>query len=136
MTRCLLVCALVLSASEVSAQSRNLEWDLTASSPAAAQAWAYAVTDNGQAVAASPVACVASASSGVATCRRPITLTPGAHTLVVTVTGNGVVLSSAPFATEDPSRPTNLRLTMTVAVRSDGTAEMLAFNVEKLPATP
>jgi hypothetical protein len=113
------------------AQTRVLQWDQTgASSPAVAQSWKYDLTDNGAPVAAATVTC-----SGTTTvvCQRPITLTAGVHSLVVTVNGNGLTLASDALTTEDPSKPTNLRLSMLVSVNADGTAELLAFNVSKEP---
>jgi hypothetical protein len=113
------------------AQTRVLQWDqIGASSAATAQSWVYTVTDNGAPVAAASVTC---SGTTTVTCQRPITLTPGLHRFVVTVSGNGITVSSDPLSSEDPTKPANLRITMNVAVNADGTAELLAFNVSKEP---
>jgi hypothetical protein len=60
----------------------------------------------------------------------------GTHSIVVEgINAFGRTGSSALTATAGvpPSAPTNLRIQMTVAVKADGTAELLAMHVEKLP---
>jgi hypothetical protein len=124
------VVSLLLYAAPAVAQTRVLAWDMVGVSGATASTFVYAVTDNGQPVPSAPITCTGSTN---ATCKRPFTLTPGEHRLVVTVGGNGTSITSDAFTTQDPVKPTNLRLELLVAVKADGTAELLAMHVEKLP---
>jgi hypothetical protein len=64
--------------------------------------------------------------------------TAGAHTVTVVAFNafapNGV--SSAPLtvtAGTAPTAPSNLRISMNIAIKADGSAELLAFNVSKEP---
>lgn len=129
--RTLLVTVLVLlaCATSVMAQSRVLAWDMQGvSSAAVAQGWTYAVTQNGTAVPAATVTCQAGTP---VVCKRPVTLVTGINRFVVTVTGNGITVPSDQMSSEDPVKPTNLRLEIIVALKPDGSAEMLAFSAQK-----
>jgi hypothetical protein len=127
--KAVLALVVVLIASPALAQTRVLAWDMPgASSAATAQGWTYVVTNNGAAMQAGAVTCQGTTTI---TCRRAITLGTGINRLVVFVTGGGITVSSDPLASEDPPKPMNLRIEMTVAVNPDGTAELRAFNVEK-----
>lgn len=61
-------------------------------------------------------------------------VTTGAHTVTITAVNAFGTTPSAPLTATGgtaPSAPTNLRISMQIAVNVDGTAELLAFNVEK-----
>jgi predicted phage tail protein len=60
----------------------------------------------------------------------------GAHAVTVTaINAFGSATSPALTVTAGtaPTAPSNLRISMTVAINADGTAELLAFNVSKEP---
>ena len=61
-------------------------------------------------------------------------LATGSHTIGVAAVNMFGTASSPSFtvtAGSPPSAPSNLRLSMTIAVKPDGSVELLAFNVEK-----